>query len=89
SDHLPLPHMGWNNIIFNIAHPLFKKIKNQSKFYFVHSYFVPISKYTLATSNYATSFSSVIQKKNFFGVQFHPEKSGDIGLQFLKNFIEI
>lgn len=59
------------------------------RFYFVHSYMIPINKYTLATTTYGTSFSSVMQKNNFFGVQFHPEKSGDAGSQLLKNFLEI
>ncbi|QCI16938.1 imidazole glycerol phosphate synthase subunit HisH [Buchnera aphidicola (Aphis helianthi)] len=87
--NLSLPHIGWNYITFNKIHPLFKNIQKKSRFYFVHSYIVPVNKYTLATSNYGISFSSVIQKNNFFGVQFHPEKSGDVGAQLLKNFLEI
>ncbi|QIQ42157.1 MAG: imidazole glycerol phosphate synthase subunit HisH [Buchnera aphidicola (Microlophium carnosum)] len=89
TNHLPLPHIGWNQIIFHTEHPLFKKIPNHSRFYFVHSYIVPINKYTLSTTNYGLDFSSVIQKNNFFGVQFHPEKSGNIGSQLLKNFLEM
>ncbi|QCI22564.1 imidazole glycerol phosphate synthase subunit HisH [Buchnera aphidicola] len=87
--HLPLPHIGWNQITFQKEHALFKKIPNNSRFYFVHSYIVPINKYTLSTTNYGINFSSVIQKNNFFGVQFHPEKSGNIGSQLLKNFLEM
>jgi len=87
--NLSLPHVGWNCISFNKPHQLFKNIKQESRFYFVHSYIIPIGTYTLATSNYGIPFSSVIQKNNFFGVQFHPEKSGDIGSQLLKNFLEI
>ncbi|CAL4319017.1 imidazole glycerol phosphate synthase subunit HisH [Buchnera aphidicola] len=87
--NITLPHIGWNKIIFNRGSILFNNIKTGSRFYFVHSYFVPINKYTLACSDYGISFSSVIQKNNFFGVQFHPEKSGDIGAQLLKNFLEI
>ena len=89
ADDLPLPHIGWNRIMFNKPHPLFKKIPNDSRFYFVHSYIVPINKYTLSTTNYGVNFSAVIQKNNFFGVQFHPEKSGNLGAQLLKNFLEI
>ncbi|QFQ32841.1 imidazole glycerol phosphate synthase subunit HisH [Buchnera aphidicola (Aphis fabae)] len=89
NSHLSLPHIGWNYITFNKVHPLFKNIQRNSRFYFVHSYIVPVNKYTLATTNYGISFSSVIQKNNFFGVQFHPEKSGDVGAQLLKNFLEI
>jgi len=89
SKNLPLPHIGWNTINFDSTHFLFNKIDAKSRFYFVHSYCVPIDKYTLAKTNYSVSFSSVIQKQNFFGVQFHPEKSGDAGSQLLKNFLEI
>ncbi|AEO08466.1 imidazole glycerol phosphate synthase subunit HisH [Buchnera aphidicola str. Ak (Acyrthosiphon kondoi)] len=89
SNNLPLPHIGWNQITFQKEHPLFKNIPNNSRFYFVHSYIVPINKYTLSTTSYGVNFSSVIQKNNFFGVQFHPEKSGSIGCQLLKNFLEM
>ncbi|QFQ31952.1 imidazole glycerol phosphate synthase subunit HisH [Buchnera aphidicola] len=89
SSNLPLPHIGWNYINIKKKHLLFKNIQKDSRFYFVHSYIVPVGKYTLSTSDYGVSFSSVIQKNNFFGVQFHPEKSGDIGSQLLKNFLEI
>lgn len=89
TNNLPLPHIGWNKITFNCSNPLFSKIQNGSRFYFVHSYAIPINKYTLSITNYGISFSSVIQKNNFFGVQFHPEKSGDVGSQLLKNFLEM
>lgn len=89
SSKLSLPHVGWNYITFDKIHPLFKNIERDSRFYFVHSYIIPVNKYTLATTNYEICFSSVIQKNNFFGVQFHPEKSGDVGAQLLKNFLEI
>lgn len=88
-DSLPLPHIGWNKIIFQENHPLFKNIPNYSRFYFVHSYIVPINQYTLSKTNYGINFSSIIQKNNFFGVQFHPEKSGRMGAQLLKNFLEM
>ncbi|CAL4042327.1 imidazole glycerol phosphate synthase subunit HisH [Buchnera aphidicola] len=89
-NHLSIPHTGWNNIIIdNDNQPLFNNISNRSKFYFVHSYAVEINKYTLATSYYGVHFSAVIKKNNFFGVQFHPEKSGISGAQLLKNFLEI
>lgn len=89
--HVSVPHMGWNTVSFNSCkHILFKNIPNHSYFYFAHSYVVGIDKlYTISSSVYNTSFSSVIQKNNFFGVQFHPEKSGKFGLQLLKNFLEI
>ncbi|AYN24405.1 imidazole glycerol phosphate synthase subunit HisH [Buchnera aphidicola] len=89
SSNLPLPHMGWNYIVFDNSHPLFKNIDKKERFYFVHSYIIPLNKYTLATTTYGISFSSVMQKNNFFGVQFHPEKSGHAGSQLLKNFLEM
>lgn len=90
NSNLSLPHIGWNYIhINNKMHPLFKNIQKNARFYFVHSYIIPVNKYTLATTKYGISFSSIIQKNNFFGVQFHPEKSGHIGSQLLKNFLEM
>ncbi|CAL4319235.1 Imidazole glycerol phosphate synthase subunit HisH [Buchnera aphidicola (Protaphis terricola)] len=87
--NLSLPHVGWNNIFFKTNNLLFKNIKKESRFYFLHSYIIPVNRYTIATSYYGIPFSSVIQKDNFFGVQFHPEKSGNTGSQLLKNFLEI
>lgn len=85
-----VPHMGWNTINFNIYTPLLSGIPNNSYFYFAHSYYIKVMNlYTLAVTTYCNTFSSVIQKNNFFGVQFHPEKSGKCGLQLLKNFLEI
>jgi glutamine amidotransferase len=88
SKGLPLPHMGWNQIDVG-DHPLFSGIENGSYVYFVHSYRAPISEYTLASSTYGESFSAAIGKNNFFGVQFHPEKSAKIGAQILQNFLNM
>ena len=85
-----IPHIGWNNVSFNSGCPLFKGIRDDSYFYFVHSYYAELSKYTLATTDYdGISFSSAIGVGNFYGVQFHPEKSGDDGLRLLGNFLEM
>ncbi|XBC38810.1 MAG: imidazole glycerol phosphate synthase subunit HisH [Buchnera aphidicola (Melaphis rhois)] len=89
SGSLPLPHNGWNNVEICKNNVLFEDIENHSKFYFLHSYSVDITKYTIAKTLYNTYFSAAIQKNNFFGVQFHPEKSGKVGLKLLKNFLEI
>ncbi|CAL4042119.1 Imidazole glycerol phosphate synthase subunit HisH [Buchnera aphidicola (Tetraneura ulmi)] len=89
SNGLVLPHIGWNNVFIKDNHPLFKNINNKSRFYFVHSYSFPIGQFTIASSFYGQEFSAVIQKDNFFGVQFHPEKSSFVGSQLLKNFLEI
>ena len=88
SKGLPLPHMGWNQIEVS-DHPLFVGIENGSYVYFVHSYRAPISEYPLASSTYGESFSAAIGKGNFFGVQFHPEKSAKVGAQILQNFLNM
>lgn len=86
---LPLPHMGWNKLYFDeINNPLFKDINNGDFVYFVHSYAMGVNEFTLATSHYGQAFSAIVNKDNFFGMQFHPEKSGKVGLQLLKNFVE-
>ncbi|MBO1519491.1 imidazole glycerol phosphate synthase subunit HisH [Oceanisphaera pacifica] len=89
SEGIRLPHMGWNSITPMPNHPLFKDIPEGSFFYFVHSYAVPVGDYTLATSHHGTAFSAAIAQANFFGVQFHPERSGAAGAQLLKNFLEL
>jgi len=85
---LKVPHMGWNTV-FKLSDPLFSGISEHSSVYFVHSYYVPVSKYTSAASYYGKAFSAALQKDNFYAVQFHPEKSGVIGEQILENFINI
>ena len=85
---LPLPHMGWNRVRYSADHPLFAGIEQDSHFYFVHSYAVLPNENTIATSNYGVDFSAAIASKNFYGVQFHPERSGKNGAQLLKNFVE-
>jgi len=86
---LKIPHMGWNSVKIKIDSPLFSGIKDDEYFYFVHSYYVPISKYTIGQTNYSINFSAAINYKNFYGVQFHPEKSGEVGLKLLKNFVNL
>lgn len=86
---LRLPHMGWNQIIHNGTHPLFEGIAIGSYFYFVHSYAMEVNPSTIATCHYANDFTAVVQRDNFYGAQFHPEKSGAAGARFLKNFIEL
>ncbi|KEY57799.1 imidazole glycerol phosphate synthase subunit HisH [Serratia sp. DD3] len=86
---LPLPHMGWNQIVSHAGNPLFRGIDNGAYFYFVHSYALPICANTIAQANYGEPFTAAVQKDNFFGVQFHPERSGSAGAQLLKNFLEM
>lgn len=89
SDGVRLPHMGWNQISAMPEHPLFNNIPDGSYFYFVHSYALPVGDYTLASCQHGMAFSAAIGNANFFGVQFHPERSGSAGAQLLKNFLEL
>lgn len=89
---LKVPHMGWNSIHIKQNHPLFDGIIDGSYVYFVHSYYVDtIEKNTLASCEYGNNFAAAIvnDKGNVFGTQFHPEKSGDIGLKILSNFVNM
>jgi glutamine amidotransferase len=86
---LKVPHMGWNQIQQNGENPLFSGIVPGENFYFVHSYYAPIVPATIGITDYDVLFTSAIHQKNFYGVQFHPEKSGKAGLLLLKNFIEL
>lgn len=85
---LPLPHMGWNQVRYQANHPLFAHIEQNSHFYFVHSYAVLPNENTIATCDYGVPFSAALNHKNFYGVQFHPERSGKNGAQLLKNFVD-
>ncbi|CAJ0559896.1 imidazole glycerol phosphate synthase subunit HisH [Proteus mirabilis] len=86
---LPLPHMGWDQVLAKPAHPLFRNIDSDAWFYFVHSYGLGLNDSTIAETEYGSRFSSAIQKDNFYGVQFHPERSGKAGAQLIKNFLEM
>ena len=83
-----VPHMGWNNVKQCKDHPLWHNIQQNSRFYFVHSYYVEAddNPNVFATCDYSKEFAASLQQGNLFAVQFHPEKSADAGLQLLKNF---
>ncbi len=83
-----VPHMGWNNFISHSG-VLFEGISAVDCMYFVHSYFVEVGPDSIATTDYVLPFSSGLKRENFFGVQFHPEKSGDVGQKLLENFLKI
>ncbi|MCE0555515.1 MULTISPECIES: imidazole glycerol phosphate synthase subunit HisH [unclassified Motilimonas] len=87
--NLRLPHMGWNQITPVDGHPLFKDIPAGSYFYFVHSYALAVNAYTIASCEYGNPFTAAVGKDNFYGVQFHPERSGKAGAQLIKNFLEL
>ncbi|HEX4877883.1 MAG TPA: imidazole glycerol phosphate synthase subunit HisH [Chitinophagaceae bacterium] len=85
---LKVPHIGWNNIN-KLSSEIFYAVAENSYCYYVHSYFAEISPYTIASTNYGIEYSAAMQKDNFYGVQFHPEKSGKAGEQVLKNFLTL
>lgn len=85
--NLKVPHMGWNSITPNPACPLFNGVPSDAYVYFVHSYRVAgVHDYTAASCDYGKTFTAAVYRGNLFGTQFHPEKSGDIGLAMLRNF---
>jgi imidazole glycerol-phosphate synthase subunit HisH len=87
--NIKVPHMGWNQVQHNGNCRLFDKINSGEYFYFVHSYYAPIALQTIGTTDYDVRFTSTLHYKNYYGVQFHPEKSSKAGLQLIKNFIEL
>lgn len=88
-ERLKVPHMGWNSVEQTLAHPLWHKIPNRSRFYFVHSYFVNVidADILAGRTHYGIEFVSAIARGTLFATQFHPEKSHTAGLQLLENFI--
>lgn len=90
SDHplIKVPQIGWNKIT-ELKSDLFNGIQSGSYFYFVHSYYAEVGIDTIATTHYCNTFSSALHKNNFYGVQFHPEKSADLGQLILQNFLTI
>ena len=87
--NMPVPHMGWNNLTVKHESPLTDGLEGQSV-YFVHSYFTDVPKeYIDVTANYVIDVPAMIHKDNVYGAQFHPEKSGDVGLGILKKFIAL
>ncbi|HEX5359905.1 MAG TPA: imidazole glycerol phosphate synthase subunit HisH [Fluviicoccus sp.] len=88
-ERLKVPHMGWNNVRQTVDHPLWADIPQDSRFYFVHSYYVAVADDSLIAgrTHYGLDFTTAITRDNLFAVQFHPEKSQKWGLQLLKNFV--
>lgn len=84
---LRVPHMGWNGLHVVAEHPLLAGLKDGEQAYFVHSYAVPVGPWTLATAEYGAPFSAVVAYRNFFGMQFHPERSAAVGARLLGNFL--
>jgi imidazole glycerol-phosphate synthase subunit HisH len=85
---IKVPQIGWNNI-YNLSSRLFTGLKENSYIYNVHSYYAELSKWTIATADYGIEYSAALHKDNFYGVQFHTEKSADVGERVLRNFINL
>lgn len=85
---LKVPHIGWNRIT-ELKTPLFKGINEKEYVYLVHSFYTPVCEETIAKCDYGVVYSSALKKDNFYGVQFHPEKSSDAGEMILKNFLDL
>lgn len=88
---LKIPHMGWNSLHLQNEGRLFKNIKENAYVYFVHSYYLKAKEESIvkATAEYGTHIHASVEKDNVFACQFHPEKSSDVGMQILKNFVEL
>ena len=87
---LPIPHIGWNELMLKQPSPLMKNTANGDYVYFVHSYYAETpAEYVIATTDYGVEMTAAVQKDNVYGCQFHPEKSGEVGLSILKAFCEL
>ncbi|MCC5914078.1 MAG: imidazole glycerol phosphate synthase subunit HisH [Balneolaceae bacterium] len=84
-----VPHMGWNQLKPTKDHHLLKGINNKHFLYYVHGYYAPSNDHTLATCKYIKDFAAVVAKDNYMGVQFHPEKSGQVGSHLIQNFLDV
>lgn len=87
--HCPVPNMGWCPIEVTTDHQLLTGLGTGSWFYFVHSYALPVNKYTVATAEHAATFSAIVSRRNFIAAQFHPERSSRHGARLLQNFLEV
>ena len=86
--NLKVPHVGWNALQFPRESRLFEGVQEGSQVYFTHSYAAPVTNDAIAVTTHGTPFASAVERGQVFGVQFHPEKSGEVGLRVLKNFID-
>jgi glutamine amidotransferase len=88
TEKVKVPHMGWNKVEFDNNSKLFDGVYSGERFYFAHSYYVPSNPNMIASCNYEIEFTAAMEKDNYYGVQFHPEKSGPAGIKIVRNFIE-
>lgn len=87
--HARTPHMGWNELRPTVESRLLRGLRPRPYVYFAHSYYAPVVEATAATCSYEVLYTAVLEKDNIFGVQFHPEKSGPLGLRIVQNFVEL
>lgn len=87
-ERVKVPQIQWNTI-YSLKSPLFKEVPRDSFIYMVHSFYAPVTSETIAITNYGVEYSAAFAKANFYGTQFHPEKSSSVGAQILKNFLEL
>jgi imidazole glycerol-phosphate synthase subunit HisH len=89
SDAIKVPHVGWNTLSLQREASILEGVADQAQVYFTHSYVAPLTSETVAMAEHGEPFSAVVQRANIAGVQFHPEKSGDVGLTILRNFVQL
>ena len=87
--HLKVPHVGWNSLAIRREAAILEEVATNAQVYFTHSYVAPVTGDTVAVTEHGETFASVVQRGQISGVQFHPEKSGDVGLRILRNFVEL
>jgi len=88
-DTVRVPHMGWNELAVTAPSALVRCLNARPYVYFAHSYYVPRHEHASATCTYDVTYTAVLESRNVYGVQFHPEKSGPVGLQIVRNFLEM
>ena len=88
-DDARVPHMGWNELEVKAGSKLLRNLPERPYLYFAHSYYIPAHEHAAATCIYSEPFTAVLEYENVYGVQFHPEKSGALGLQIVKNFVDL
>jgi imidazole glycerol-phosphate synthase subunit HisH len=89
SEAIKIPHVGWNTLSVQRDASILDGVADQSQVYFTHSYVAPLTSETVAIAEHGEPFSAVVQRANIAGVQFHPEKSGEVGLRILRNFVQL
>jgi glutamine amidotransferase len=89
ADNVKIPHVGWNSLAFQHRNSIVDDVSDDAQVYFTHSYVAPVTGDTVAVTSHGSPFASIVQRGHVAGVQFHPEKSGDVGLQVLRNFLSM